>query len=69
VRGIAFVDQLTRVLATAFCANEYLEFDIKDRSLWLHTFEEQHTAAMFAVHGWRRLNEVAHMPPSIRQTP
>jgi hypothetical protein len=33
VRGIAFVDQLTRVLATAFCANEYLHFETKGRNL------------------------------------
>jgi len=65
VRGIGFVDQLTRVLATAFCANEYLDFDIKRRIISRDTFEEQLTVAMFAVHGWKRLNEVAHvLPPS-----
>src|SRR5271169_5822793 len=68
VRGIAFVDQVTRVLATTSCANEYLHFDIKGWNLWLHAFEEQHTVAMFAVRGWQRLNKVAHMLPSIRQT-
>jgi hypothetical protein len=63
VRGIAFVDQLTRVLATAFCTNEYLHFDIKGWNLWLRTFEKQHAVAKFAVVGWQRLNEVAHMLP------
>jgi hypothetical protein len=56
VRGIAFVDQLTRVLATAFCANEYLDFDIKGWIVRLNLFEEQLTVAMFAVRGWQRLN-------------
>jgi hypothetical protein len=60
------VDQLTRVLAAAFCANEYLDFDIKGRIVWLNTFEEQLTVAMFAVHGWQRLNEVV-LPPFVRQ--
>ncbi len=65
VRGIGLVDQLTRVLATAFCANEYLDFDIKRRIISRDTFEEQLTVAMFAVHGGKRLNEVAHvLPPS-----
>ncbi len=68
VGGIGFVDQLTRVLAATFCANEYLDFDIKGRIVWLNTFEEQLTVAMFAVHGWQRLNEVAHvLPPFVRQ--
>jgi len=38
--------------ATAFCANEYLDFDIEGRINWVNTVEEQLTAAMFAVHGW-----------------
>jgi hypothetical protein len=59
------VDQLTRVLATAFCANEYLDFDIKGRIISRETLEEQLTVAMFAMHGRKRLNEVAHvLPPS-----
>jgi len=57
------VDQPTRVLATAFCANEYLDFDIKGWIVRLNMLEEQLTVATFAVHGWRRLNEVAHMLP------
>jgi len=61
VRGIGFVDQLARALVTAFCANKYLDFDIKGWFVPLKTFEEQLTVAMFAVHGWQRLNEVAHM--------
>jgi hypothetical protein len=53
------------VLATAFCANEYLDFDIKGWIVSLNTFEEQLTVTMFAVRGWQRFNEVAHMlPPS-----
>jgi hypothetical protein len=53
------------VLATAFCANEYLDFEIKGWIVRLNTFEEQFTVAMFAVRGWQRFNEVAHMlPPS-----
>ena len=40
VRGIAFVNQLTGVLTTAFRANEYLDFDIKGWNLCLRTFEE-----------------------------
>jgi hypothetical protein len=60
---MAFVDQLTRVLATAFCANEYLHFDIKGWNPWLRAFEKQHAVAKFAVVGWQRLNEVAHMLP------
>jgi hypothetical protein len=63
VRGIAFVDQLTRVLTTAFCANEYLAFDIKGWNLWLRTFEQQYAVAKFAVRRWQRLNEVAQMLP------
>jgi hypothetical protein len=56
------------VLAAAFCANEYLDFDIKGRIVSLNTFEEQLTLAMFAVHGWQRLNEAAHLlPPFVRQ--
>jgi hypothetical protein len=31
VRGIGFVHLLAGVLAAAFCANEYLDFDIKGR--------------------------------------
>ncbi len=61
MRGIGFVDQLARALATAFCANEYLYFAIKGWIVPLNTFEEQLTVAMFAMHGWQRLNEVAHM--------
>jgi hypothetical protein len=59
------VDQPARALATAFCADEYLDFDIKGRMVRLSTLEEQLTVAMLAVHGWQRFNEVAHMlPPS-----
>jgi hypothetical protein len=46
------VDQLTRVLATAFCANEYLDFEIKLWIVSLDTFKERLTVAMFAVRGW-----------------
>jgi hypothetical protein len=35
------------VLATAFCANEYLGFDIKSWIVRLNLFEEQLTAAAF----------------------
>jgi hypothetical protein len=52
------------VLATAFCANEYLDFDIKGWIVRLNLFEEQLTVAMFAVRGWQRLNEVAHIATS-----
>jgi hypothetical protein len=66
VCGIGFVDQPTRVLATAFCTNEYLDFDIQGWIVCLSTFEEQLTVAVFAVRGWQRFNEVAHMlPPSL----
>jgi len=52
----------------AFCANEYLDFDIKGRMVRLSMLEEQLTVAMLAVHGWQRLNEVAHvLPPFVRQ--
>lgn len=69
MRGISFVDQLTRVPATAFC-DEYLEFDIKGRNLWLDIFEEQHTVAMFAVGGWQRFNEGSgDSSPEPAQTP
>ena len=41
------------------------DFDIKRRIISRDTFEEQLTVAMFAVHGGKRLNEVAHvLPPS-----
>jgi hypothetical protein len=54
------------VLATALCANEYLDFEIKGRIVRLKAFEEQLPVAMFAVGGWQRFNEVAHMlPPSL----
>jgi hypothetical protein len=39
------------VLETAFCANEYLDFDIKGWIVALNTFEEQLTVATVAVHG------------------
>jgi len=66
VHGIAFVDKPTRVLATAFCANECLDFDIKGWIAGLNIFEEQLTVAMFAVGGRQRLNEVAHiLAPSL----
>jgi hypothetical protein len=56
------------MLAAAICANEYLDFDIKGWIVCLNTFEEQLTVAMFAMHGWQRLNEVAHLlPPFVRQ--
>jgi len=64
VRGIGFVDQLTRVLATAFCANEYLDFDIKGLIISRDTLEEQLTVAMFAMYGRKRLNEAAHVLPA-----
>jgi hypothetical protein len=54
-----------RAQATAFYANEYLDFDIKGWIIRLNTLEEQLTVAMLAVRGWQRFNEVAHMlPPS-----
>jgi hypothetical protein len=61
VSRIAFVDQLARVIAAAFSANEYLDFDIKGSNLRLDPFEEQLALAMFAVHGRQRLDEVAHL--------
>jgi len=52
---------------TAFCANEYLDFRIKDRIVQLDQFEPQLAIAEHAVHGRRRLNEVTHMrPPFVR---
>jgi hypothetical protein len=43
------VDQPARVVATASCANEYLDFDIKGWVVWLNTVEEQLIVAMFAA--------------------
>ena len=65
VQGIWIMHQLARVLVAASCANEYLDFDIEGRINWVNTVEEQLTAAMGTVHGWQRLNEIAHvLPPS-----
>jgi hypothetical protein len=51
----------------ARCANEYLDFRIKDRIVWLDQFEPQFAIAVLAVHGRRRLDEVTHMrPPFVR---
>jgi len=51
----------------AFCANEYLDFHIKDRIVWLNPFEPQFAAAALAAHGRRGLGEVAHTPlPFVR---
>ena len=53
------------MLATAVCADEYLDFEINGRIVRLKAFEAQFTFAMFAVRGWQRFNEVAQMlPPS-----
>jgi len=65
VRGIGFVNQFTRVLTTALCAYEYLDFDIKGWIVSLNTFEEQLTAAKFAVCGWQWFQRgCALLPPS-----
>jgi len=51
----------------AFYANEFLDFHIKDRIVWLNPFEPQFAVAVLAAHGRRGLGEVAHMPlPFVR---
>jgi hypothetical protein len=55
------------MLMAAFCANEYRDFDIKDRIVWLNPFEPQFAIAEFAVDGRRGLDEVTHIqPPFVR---
>ena len=62
------MDQVARLFAAAFFANEYLDFDVHGRIGRLNTFEPQLTIAEFTVRRWRRLNEVAHVPkPFARQ--
>ena len=39
VCGVGVVKHLERVRMAAFCANEYLDFHIKDRIVWLNPFE------------------------------
>jgi len=39
VCGVGVVKHRERVRMAAFCANEYLDFHIKDRIVWLNPFE------------------------------
>jgi hypothetical protein len=61
VCGVAVVNHRARVFTATLCADEYLDFRIKNRILWLDQFEPQLAIAELAVHGWRRLDEVTHM--------
>ncbi len=39
VCGIGVVSHFAKVLMAAFCANEYLDFHIEGRIVWLNPFE------------------------------